>query len=90
MTLVFISGTRILLVGDSVRLLAVIGLYQWDQDSSHWSLSVGPGFCDSVRLLDDIGLYQWYQDSSRGGFCDITGCHWSLSVGPGFFSWGTL
>ena len=54
MTLVFISGTRILLMGDSVRLLAVIGLYQWDQDSSHggfceitgchWALSVGPGF----------------------------------------------
>ena len=54
MTLVFISGTRILLMGDSVRSLAVIGLYQWDQDSSlggfceitgcHWSLSVGPGF----------------------------------------------
>ena len=54
MTLVFISGTRILLMGDSVRSLAVIGLYQWDQDSScggfceitgcHLSLSVVPGF----------------------------------------------
>ena len=40
MTLVFISGTRILLMGDSVRLLAVIGLYQWDKDSSHG------GFCE--------------------------------------------
>ena len=51
-------------MGDSVRLLAVIGLYQWDQDSSlggfceitgcHWSLSVG-----SVRLLAVTGLYLW-------------------------------
>ena len=49
MTLVFI-----LLMGDYVRLLDDIGLYQWDQDSPHggfceitcchWSLSVGPGF----------------------------------------------
>ena len=27
-------------MGDSVRLLAVIGLYQWDQDSSRG------GFCE--------------------------------------------
>ena len=27
-------------MGDSVRSLAVIGLYQWDQDSSHG------GFCE--------------------------------------------
>ena len=90
-------------MGDSVRLVAVIGLYQWDQDSSQG------GFCeitwlslvfisgtrillmgDSVRLLAVIGLYQWDQDSSHGGFCEITGCHWSLSVRPGFFSWGIL
>ena len=40
MRLVFISGTRILLVGDSVRLLDDIGLYQWYQDSSRG------GFCE--------------------------------------------
>ena len=51
-------------MGDSVRLLADIGLYQWTR-----ILLMG----DSVRLLDDIGLYQWDQDSSHGGFCEITG-----------------